>query len=130
MIAAELAALHHEGLQQLRGRWARRWGPCPRLRSAALLRRIIAWRLQADALGGLEAGTRKLLRGNASAGQAPLAPGTVLTREWLGVTYRVEVAEEGFIHDGRRWSSLSEIARSITGTRWNGPRFFGLRAAA
>jgi hypothetical protein len=54
----------------------------------------------------------------------------VLTREWLGVTHRVEVAEGGFIHDGRRWTSLSEIARSITGTRWNGPRFFGLRAAA
>lgn len=130
MIARELETIGHENLDQLRARWAKRWGPRPRLRSVALLRRIIAWRLQVEALGGLDAGTRKLLRAGTGAAETLLAPGAILTREWLGVTYRVEVAEDGFIHDGRRWSSLSEIARSITGSRWNGPRFFGLRAAA
>jgi len=130
MIARELEAIERENLEQLRARWAKRWGPHPRLRSVALLRRIIAWRLQGEALGGLDAATRKLLRASAGGAETLLAPGTVLTREWLGMTYRVEVAEDGFIHDGRRWSSLSEIARSITGSRWNGPRFFGLRAAA
>jgi len=130
MIARELGAIEHENLTQLRARWDKQWGDPPRLRSVALLRRIIAWRLQADALGGLDAATRKLLRGSSRAGEALLSPGTILTREWLGITYRVEVAEDGFIHDDRRWTSLSQVARSITGSRWNGPRFFGLRAAA
>lgn len=130
MIAAELDAIDRENLEQLRARWSKRWGPCPRLRSVALLRRIIAWRLQAEALGGHDAATRRLLRGGANGLEALLASGTVLTREWQGVTYRVEVADDGFIHDGRRWASLSEVARAITGTRWNGPRFFGLRTAA
>lgn len=130
MIARDLEAITHENLDQLRARWAKRWGSPPRLRSVALLRRIIAWRLQTEALGGLDAGTRKLLRAGTGGAETLLAPGTILTREWLGTTYRVEVAEEGFIHDGRRWGSLSEVARAITGSRWNGPRFFGLRAAA
>jgi hypothetical protein len=127
MIAAQLEKIEAEDLPQLRERWRARWGDPPRLRSVALLRRLIAWRIQVEACGGLDAGTRKLLRGGASGPESLLAPGTVLTREWQGVRHRVEVTDDGLIHDGRRWSSLSEIARAITGTRWNGPRFFGLR---
>jgi Protein of unknown function (DUF2924) len=51
----------------------------------------------------------------------------MLTREWNGVTHRVMVLENGFAWNGRKYDSLSEIARKITGTRWSGPRFFGLR---
>lgn len=130
MIADELEAIGSEDLTQLRERWARRWGTCPRLRSVTLLRHIIAWRLQVEASGGLEAATRRMLLGRVAGAETQLTNGTVLIREWLGTTYRVEVADDTFIHDGRRWGSLSEVARSITGSRWNGPRFFGLRNAA
>ncbi len=56
-----------------------------------------------------------------------LKPGTVLTREWAGVTHRVMVLEEGFAWAGQSYRSLSEIATRISGTRWSGPRFFGLK---
>lgn len=130
MIAEDLQVIAGEDLKQLRVRWARRWGDYPRLRSVGLLRRIIAWRLQVEASGGLDAATRRMLLGRAAGAETRLTTGTILTREWLGTTYRVEVAGDTFIHDGRRWGSLSEVARSITGSRWNGPRFFGLRKAA
>lgn len=129
MIAAELDAIAREDLRQLRVRWVKRWGNCPGLRSVALLRRIIAWRLQVEASGGLDASTRRMLSGRAAGAETRLVAGTILTREWLGIAYRVEVTDDGFIHDGRRWRSLSEVARAITGSRWNGPRFFGLRNA-
>ena len=66
MIAADLRAIAGEDLKQLRARWARRWGDCPRLRSVALLRHIIAWRLQVEASGGLDAATRRMLLGRAA----------------------------------------------------------------
>ena len=59
-----------------------------------------------------------------------LPEGTVISREWKGLRHEVEIAEGGFVYRGERWKILSEIAREITGTRWNGPRFFGLREAA
>lgn len=102
MIADELEAIESENLQQLRERWARRWGTCPRLRSVALLRHIVAWRLQVEASGGLDATTRRMLLGRAAGAETQLTNGTVLTREWLGTTYRVEVADDTFIHAGRR----------------------------
>jgi hypothetical protein len=57
-----------------------------------------------------------------------IKPGSVLLREWNGKSHRVTVLARGFDYDARVYASLSEIARAITGTRWNGPRFFGLRA--
>ena len=110
----------------------------PALRSPQIFRRMLAWRLQAVAHGGLSAVARrkldeieaKRLGGGAPKAPAPLTrldPGVVLTREWKGVRHRIEVTSDGFKHNGRTFNSLSEIARSITGTRWNGPRFFGLR---
>ena len=56
-----------------------------------------------------------------------LSPGTVLTREWEGQHHRVMVLDGGFAWEGRTYRSLSEIAKAMTGTKWNGPRFFGLR---
>ena len=103
---------------------------------------MIAYRLQADALGDLDAETLRLLKRVGSARSdtevAPLTdafdqrrrellPGTVLTREWNGHIHRVMVARDGFAWEGRTYDSLSKIACAITGTKWNGPRFFGLR---
>jgi hypothetical protein len=59
-----------------------------------------------------------------------LKPGTLLRREWQGILHQVEVRQEGFSWSGATYQSLSEVARAITGTRWNGPRFFGLREGA
>jgi len=102
---------------------------------------MIAYRLQAEVLGDLNAETLRLLRhiGLASKSEAvpltralaqrqrELSPGTVLVREWSGQTHRVMVVEQGFVWEGTTYDSLSKIAQVITGTRWNGPRFFGLR---
>ena len=126
-LAAVLARLEHADLDRLRNEWRRRYGAPPRLRSKTLLRNVLAWRIQADLFGGLEPQTRKLLRDERPAREPIVQPGTIITREWRGVTHHIEATGEGFLYDGRRWASLSEIARAITGTRWNGPRFFGLR---
>jgi hypothetical protein len=57
-----------------------------------------------------------------------MKPGVILVRQWKGVSHRVTVLQDGFAYDGKTFDSLSEIARLITGSRWNGPRFFGLRS--
>lgn len=103
-----------------------------------LLRRSIAYKIQEQAYGGLDADTRRLLN-NLMAQQARskdgriviprrIKPGAVLVRDWKGKSHRVMVLEDGFAYEGKPYASLSEIARAITGARWNGPRFFGLRA--
>jgi hypothetical protein len=92
---------------------------------------MLAWRLQALAGGGLDPETRQLLRKPppARASSAPLG-GTRLVREWQGTTHEVVVTPEGgFQYRGQTYKSLSQVARTITGVRWNGPRFFGLRPA-
>jgi len=121
--------LRQANLQELREEWERRYGAAPRLRSPELLRRILAWRIQAAAEGGLDRVTRRLLTGDAGP-EDLMAEGTVITREWKGIRHEIEVADGGYLYEGRRWKSLSHVAREITGTRWNGPRFFGLRDAA
>jgi len=127
-ITAEVRALAALDLAGLRNEWRRRYGAPPRMRSKDLLARLLAWRIQADAFGGLDAVTLRLLKSERAAPPAvDLAPGTRLAREWQGRRHEVEVLERGFRHDGRIYGSLSEVARAITGTRWNGLRFFGLR---
>lgn len=125
-----LALLATAGLEELRAEWAKRFGDPPGLRSPEILRRTLAWRIQTTEQGGFDTRTRRLLRAGVASRESMLATGTVIAREWQGVRHEVEVTDEGYIHGGRSWSSLSEIARAITGTRWNGPRFFGLRQAA
>ena len=102
----------------------------PRLR-AETLRRLLAYEVQARALGGVTAIERRMLRSVASGKpvgdvSAQATPGTHLGREWNGRTYRVEVTDKGYLLDGTSYASLSAVAKRITGTAWSGPRFFGL----
>ena len=98
------------------------------MRSRELLARLLAWRIQADAFGGLDATTIRLLKSDRlPAPRLTLAPGMRLARDWQGRRHEVEVLEKGFAYAGTAYRSLSEVARVITGTRWNGLRFFGLR---
>jgi hypothetical protein len=139
-LAAEVAQLRELDVTTLRARWRvvyRKDAPfhLPRY----LLMRVLAYRLQADHLGDLDAESQRLLDNSTSPEQASarvtearrrqirLRPGTVLTREWNGRMQRVAVMPDGFAWNGTTYSSLSRIACVITGTRWNGPRFFGLR---
>lgn len=122
-----LAKLERADLDALREEWRRRYGAPPRLRSKTLLRNVLAWRIQADIYGGLDPKTRKLLHDDRPPREPVVQPGTIIIRDWRGVTHHIEATGDGFLYDDRRWKSLSEIARAITGTRWNGPRFFGLR---
>jgi hypothetical protein len=130
-VAATEAArgLEGMGLEDLRAQWRRLIGPPPPVRSPDLLRRILAWRIQAEVFGGLDVETRRALRSTHTAARAALQTGTRITREWQGQTHTVEVTPEGFWYEGQRHKSLSAIARHITGARWNGPRFFGLRSS-
>jgi hypothetical protein len=105
-----------------------------------LLRRSIAHRIQEKAYGGLSPSTRRLLDQLVKAAMAKpnarlelprrIKPGSELVRTWKGKSYRVIVMADGFAYDGEKFASLSEIATEITGTKWNGPRFFGLRSVA
>lgn len=126
----EIEALTRLGLDGLRGVWRDRYGAPPKLRSAELLRHCLAWRLQAEALGGLDRDTRHRLRRRhqVQAEGLELGIGATLQREWRGRIVQVTVEEDGFRHEGRLFKSLSAAATAIAGTRWNGPRFFGLRS--
>ncbi|MBZ6379846.1 hypothetical protein B5C34_13535 [Pacificimonas flava] len=121
-------SLETAGLQELRAEWKQRYGKPPKLRSVELLRRLLAWRIQTDAFGGFDADTKRKLASTKPANIRPsAAPGMRLAREWKGRRYEVTVTDDGPIFEGERYSSLSAVARAITGTRWNGQRFFGLR---
>jgi hypothetical protein len=128
----EVRQLAHLDLQQLRAVWARQFGPAPKLRSVELLRLMLAWRMQAVALGGLDAGLRQQItrKGKVVTEGQSLGHGAVLRRIWQGRTIEAVVDADGFRHDGQRYRSLSAVAKAATGTRWNGPRFFGLRQDA
>jgi hypothetical protein len=143
---ADLAALD---LDSLRRRWRRINGrSAPEHLPQHLLVRLIAYRLQADAFGDLDNKSVKLLRELAkrrvkeggrggpptleslklsSRGARSLAPGTVIGREHSGTMHHVTVLEDGFAWNGTTYRSLSKVAYAITGTRWDGPRFFGLK---
>jgi len=128
----QVRALQAMDLEALRAEWRARFGAPPGLRSVDLLRRLLAWRLQVDVHGDLDADVRRKLRSRAipRSTDRRVRPGARIAREWQGQRYEVEVVEGGFVYVGARYKSLSQIARAITGTRWNGPRFFGLRGEA
>jgi Protein of unknown function (DUF2924) len=125
----------------LRARWRGefRCDPPPAF-GPDLLRRNLAYKLQEDAYGKLASATQReldrlvtQLQKNPSARPAlprRIKPGSVLVRDWKGNSHRVTVLARGYQYDNRTYDSLSQIARTITGTRWNGPRFFGLRNEA
>lgn len=115
----------------LRDAWKRRYGAARRLCFHEILRRDLAWRLQADLLGGFDVQTRCLLNSLSSAGPDPeVEQGTRLVHEYRGERHEVTVTTAGVSYRGEAYSSLPEVARAITGSRWNVPRFFGLRGCA
>jgi hypothetical protein len=138
-LAAEIAGLSKLGIDELRERWKAMYGKAPsREQGRSFLTRAIAHRLQERAYGGLKPSTRRLLvrfSEETASGGSPkkkpqirkAQPGTVLIREWQGNAHRVTMLDEGVSFNGKRYRSLSEVAREITGSRWSGPRFFGLR---
>lgn len=127
-----IAALEPLSLVELRAEWSRHYGTAPALRSPDLLRLILAWRLQAKAHGGLDRASRRKLRrnGRVVAEGLDLGIGAKLKREWQGKVQEVLIERHGFSWKGTLYPSLSAVAQAITGTRWNGPRFFGLRKPA
>ena len=137
VIEAELEQLKSMPIVGLRARWRAKFkSEPPKAFGPDLLRRSIAYKLQEDAYGGLDRATARLLKQlMAQHSKTPgkivmprrIMPGAVMVRKWKGQAHRVTVLEEGFAYEGKPYQSLSEIARLITGTRWNGPRFFGLR---
>lgn len=138
----EIARLRDLDIETLQARWQIVFrGKAPPHLPRHLLFAMIAYRLQAEIFGNLDAGTLRLLKKielttskteavpltEALCRRRQLSPGTVLLREWNGKTHRVTVVDQGFAWQGLTYASLSKIAQAITGTKWNGPRFFGLR---
>ena len=138
----EIAHLRGLDLRGLRSRWQSVFGrPAPAHLTRHLLFAVIAYRLQADRFGDLDHATRQVLDRTVAKEAGPamsarlasfdqkrteLTPGTVLVREWDRQSQRVMVLADGFAWNGQTYDSLSKVAFAITGTKWNGPRFFGL----
>jgi Protein of unknown function (DUF2924) len=139
----EIAHLRGLDLRGLRARWQSIFGrQAPTHLTSHLLFSVIAYRLQADRFGNLDHATRQVLDRTVGKEAEPamssrlasfdqkqttLTPGTVLVREWGRRSQRVMVLTDGFAWNGQTYDSLSKVAFAITGTKWNGPRFFGLR---
>jgi len=140
----EIAQLRDLDLDSLRTRWRNLFGRAAPLHlPKSLVLRIVAYRLQTNVYGDLGKGARRTLdrlvrerKGQGGSDTAPrpsladprrLLTGTLLRREWGGVMHRVVMVDDGFVWNGATYTSLSKVAYAITGTRWNGPRFFGMR---
>jgi hypothetical protein len=134
-LAGELASLPSLDASALKERFAKLWGhEPPAFMGQGLMRLAIAHRLQEQVMGCLKPRIRRCLEEvlirSADPKRAPalrIKPGTRLLREWQGVTHEVTVADDGVLFRGERHRSLSEVARLITGARWSGPLFFGLK---
>jgi hypothetical protein len=137
-LAAEILSLSDLSTGELRERWKALFGKAPSLEiGRAFLTRAVAYRLQERTYGGLKPSSHRLLARavEETADDLPnkpqtrmARPGTILVREWQGTAHRVTVLADGVIFREKRYRSLSEVAREITGIRWSGPRFFGLRS--
>lgn len=144
-VEIEISRLRNLDLKALRKSWQAIVGrSAPTHLPGHLLFAMLAYRLQTDAFGDLDAGLAQTLKAAvASTSSAAitklteridrrnqeLLPGAILTREWNGRDHRVMVVTDGFAFEGKTYDSLSKVALAITGTKWNGPRFFGLRSA-
>ncbi len=129
-LRTKLAALVSMDKATLAGRWTRLTGRLVPQVSNRLLRLALAWELQAKAQSGGARRVRSTLDRTRSGRSATMSlrPGMRLVREWNGVVHVVTVNEQGeLVWNGKSWRSMSEVARTITGTRWSGPAFFGLR---
>ena len=140
-VEAELVRLPTMPIVDLRNRYRELFrAESPKAFGPDLLRRSIAHRIQERAYGGLSREHQRLLEQLVKAARAKpngklelprrIKPGSELVRIWNGHTYHVVVMQGGFAYEGRTYKSLSEIASEITGTKWNGPRFFGLRRSS
>jgi DUF2924 family protein len=138
-ISRKLASLRSLPIKELKQQWRSFYSSEPPHRvSRELLTRAVAYRIQEQALEGLKPSTRRLLERlacDARSGRplklspcAPASAGTVLMRDWQGITHEVKVLDRGVLYKRKRYRSLSEVARLITGSRWSGPLFFGLRS--
>jgi DUF2924 family protein len=140
LLDVEIGRLRDLDIEGLRRRWHAVFGrPPPPHLSRHLLFRTLAYRLQVDHWGDLDGETRRLLDRSGSPEEVgksaielsrrtkDIRAGTILSREWNGRMQHVAVLEDGFAWNGKTYPSLSQVAWAITGTRWNGPRFFGLR---
>ena len=138
-LAQELKDLETRGDDELKNRWRSLYGTKPPQKiHRSLLIAAVAHRMQENALGALKSSVRRHLMQAANNPATPrpsshypsLRPraGTVLVRDWGGVTHQAKVLEDGILFRGKRYKSLSEVARVITGSRWSGPLFFGLKS--
>src|SRR3984957_2712880 len=131
-VDAELERIAAMTIDELRRLWRERSGQGPpECFSKDLIARALTYRLQEEHLGGLDRQTRKLLASLARPGKKPprrLKVGSGIVREHKGDMHEVLVVPGGFCWRGKTYSSLSTIAKTMTGTSWNGPRFFGLKA--
>ena len=138
-LSAEVSLLESLDVEQLRARWKILFKTeAPPRFSRDLLMRAVAYRIQERVLGGLKPATRRLFervsqdaRARRPIRVAPvrkLAPGALLIRQWGGAKHQVTVLERGVMFRGKLYRSLSAVARVITGNRWSGPLFFGLKA--
>lgn len=136
-LEAEIVRLPDLSLTELRARWQDLYGtPAPRFFRRQLLAKAIAYQMQVKVFGGLSVSTKQRLREIAAAArdgafeaadlESRIKPGTKLIRTWKKASHEVMVVEDGFVWNGRTHSSLSAIAKTITGTSWNGWRFFGI----
>lgn len=137
-ILKQIAELHGLDHGQLKDRWREYFGAGPPGYRRGFLIKALAYRIQELTYGGLPQEVREEIdaridgeapngkRRNGVSNDRPVA-GTRLIREWQGIKHHVTVMTDGFEYEGRKYKSLSAIARAITGTRWNGPLFFGLR---
>jgi DUF2924 family protein len=140
-LTAEITGLESLDLSQLRAQWKLLYETdAPPHLSRDLLRRAVAYRMQENILGGLKPATRRLLERVAENARAHkptkvvptrrVGPSAILLREWGGTRHEVTVLENGAMFRGKRYRSLSQVARVITGSHWSGPLFFGLKTAA
>lgn len=132
-LADQLTALATMSPAQLREEWSCVFEEQAPDLPTSMIRRVLAYRLQENELGGLPLHAQRTLdivaEGAAPLPEAPIQikPGSRLLREWNGKLHTVMVEEDGFRFNGRRFTSLSHVAREITGAHWSGPRFFGLK---
>ena len=138
-VLARLAALKTMSVRELKAEWERLIGTAAPNNSRTFLETRLAYRIQELTYGGPDRETRRMLdlladevegvarRKNRIADPRNPVAGTRLIREWDGVEHTVTVLKDGFDWQGRKFKLLSAVARAITGTRWNGYRFFGLR---
>lgn len=134
-VSEQLESLRQQNRTELRDLWHQLFGrsPSEELRKDIMVR-VLAYKIQEKASGRVRAGTRRQLRQlldkhiqNSSVTPLKIKPGTRLIREWKGRIHNVIIAERGYEYQERLYGSLSEIARLITGTRWSGPVFFGVK---